>query len=111
MNMNIINISKDFSDTPGGRYKKEGMYSGEEFRDTILLQAYEKIENTPDKLTINFDNCFGFATSFLEEAFGGLVRVHHKRDTYKKYNIISNDDETIPELIEKYISEAEKKLR
>lgn len=109
--MNTINICNDFSDTPGGRYKKEGTYSGEEFRETLLLPAYEKIEHTQDKLTINFDNCFGFATSFLEEAFGGLVRVHHKKNSLKKYIIISNDDETIPELIEKYITEAEKKIR
>ena len=108
--MNVINICNDFSDTPGGRYKNEGIYSGEEFRETILLPAYEKIENSSEKLEINFDNCFGFATSFLEEAFGGLVRIHRKMNSFKKYIIISEDDETIPGLIEKYITAAEKEL-
>ena len=108
--MSIINICKDFSDTPGGRYRNEGMFSGEEFRETILLPAYEKIENTSEKLEINFDDCFGFATSFLEEAFGGLVREHHKMNTLKRFIIISNDDETIPDLIEKYITAAEEEL-
>lgn len=109
--MSIINICNDFSDTPGGRYKHEGAYSGEEFRETILLPAYEEIEHTTEKLVINFDDCFGFATSFLEEAFGGLVRVHRKMNTFQKYVIISEDDETIPELIKKYIRAAEKELR
>lgn len=108
--MSKINICNDFSDTPGGRYKNEGSFSGEEFRETILLPEYEKIENTSEQLEINFDNCFGFATSFLEEAFGGLVREHKKMNTFRKYIIISNDDETIPKLIEKYITTAEKEL-
>ena len=58
-------------------------------------------------------NCFiGFtyiivANSFLEEAFGGLVRNHNKKDVLKVIEIISNDDVTIPSLIKKYVQEAE----
>ena len=29
-----IRISSDFSETPGARYRSEGDFSGEEFRDT-----------------------------------------------------------------------------
>lgn len=105
-----LEISKDFSNTPGGRYIDEGEFSGEAFRESILLPKYNKIENTSEKLEIDFDNCFGFATSFLEEAFGGLVRIHHKRNVLKKIVIISNDDETIAELITKYVTAAERNL-
>ena len=31
-----LNIAKDFSDTPGPRYNKEGTYSGQSFRETCL---------------------------------------------------------------------------
>lgn len=105
--MNKIIISTDFSDTPGGRLKKEGAFSGESFRETILLPAYNE---STEKLIINFDNCFGFATSFLEEAFGGLVRIHKKRNILDHIIIESNDDETIPDLIQAYVLAAEKTL-
>lgn len=108
--MTRIDIYKDFSNTPGGRFINEGNYSGEEFRESFLLPAYEQCEQDNEKLVINFDNCFGFATSFLEEAFGGLVRVHKKKSVLKHIDIISNDDETIPDLITKYIKAAEKSL-
>ncbi|WP_394524331.1 STAS-like domain-containing protein [Lacrimispora sp. JR3] len=108
--MNVINISEVFSNTPGGRYKDEGDFSGEEFRESILLPEYEKVENTDNKLKINFDNCFGFATSFLEESFGGLVRKYKKKNVLSHIEIISNDDETIPKLIRNYVEAAEKKI-
>lgn len=99
--MNRIVISKDFSETPGGRFKHEGPFSGEEFRDSLLLPKYEKSLKKSEQLEIDFDDCFGFATSFLEEAFGGLVRVHRKRNVFKQLIIVSKDDETIPYLVEK----------
>ena len=34
--MIIINICRDFTETPGARYKSEGEFSGEEFRDDLL---------------------------------------------------------------------------
>lgn len=35
-----IKISKDYSKTPGGRFKSEGAYSGEDFRESILFPKY-----------------------------------------------------------------------
>ena len=35
----LITISKDFSETPGGRYILEGNFSDEEFREKILKKA------------------------------------------------------------------------
>lgn len=105
-----ISIKEDFSSTPGGRFIKEGSFSGEQFREELLLPQYERAEKNNENLRINFDGCFGFATSFLEEAFGGLVRIHHKRDVFSRLVIVSNDDETIPILINKYITSAEKRL-
>ncbi len=33
----ILKISEDYSETPGGRYIKEGKFSGEDFRNTHLI--------------------------------------------------------------------------
>ena len=109
--MASIVICKEFSDAPGGRYIKEGNYSGEAFRDDLLLPRFEEAKKKHEKLKINFDGCFGFGTSFLEEAFGGLVREYKKRNVLDIIEIISEEDETIPELICKYVKDAEAKMQ
>ena len=38
----IINVVEDFTDTPGARYKTQGSFSGEEFRDEILYPQFIK---------------------------------------------------------------------
>lgn len=70
----IINISKDFSPTPGGRYTIVGPFSGELFRDSVLEPQYLKCLYSQEKLVINFDGGYGYASGFLEEIFGGMVR-------------------------------------
>lgn len=102
-----IKISTDFSDIPGGRLKKEGKHSGEEFRDELLLPKYQEAEENDTELEVDFDDCYGFGTSFLEEAFGGMVREHHIHGILQRLRVISNEDETIPRNITKYIKEAE----
>ena len=68
--MNKIDISKDFSDVPAGRYKKDGPNSGERFRDDILIPALL----TGEKVEVVLDGSEGYGSSFLDEAFGGLAR-------------------------------------
>ena len=109
--MLTIRICDDFSEVPGGRFIKEGNHSGEQFRDEILIKKYEEAEKSDDTLEIDFDGTYGFGTSFLEEAFGGLVRKYKKRGVWQHLRIISTEDETIPDNIKKYIVEAEKGLR
>lgn len=69
-----INIALDFSDTPGGRYRKEGLFSGEEFREDALKPLYIKALEHGEKLYINMDGCYGYPSSFIDESFGGLSR-------------------------------------
>lgn len=102
-----IKISSDFSEIPGGRLKREGKHSGEEFRDELLLPKYREAEKNDTELEVDFDDCYGIGTSFLEEAFGGMVRVHHIHGMLQRLKMISNEDETIPGNISKYIKEAE----
>lgn len=69
----IINIAAEFSKTPGGRYRTDGPASGEEFRESVLIPALR--ENAT--IVIELDGTRGYPSSFLEEAFGGLVRRQH----------------------------------
>lgn len=106
-----IEIVKDFSDTPGGRSINEGDYSGELFRKKLLIPMYEQAVNNGQKLDIVFDGAYGYPPSFLDEAFGGLVRELGIKDCLKNITIISNDDLTIERKIRKYVEEAEKELK
>ncbi len=107
--MKIV-IAKDFSDTPGGRKISEGEFSGELFRQQLLLPKYEEAVKKNDKLEIDFDGAFGYPPSFLDEAFGGLVKILNKKNILENIVIISNDDLTIERRIKKYIADAEKEI-
>lgn len=65
-----IYMADDFSTTPAGRYRSDGQFSGEEFREGILIPAL----NSHDMVIVNLDNTIGYGSSFLEEAFGGIIR-------------------------------------
>jgi len=67
-----IDIARDFSRTPGGRYRREGRFSGEEFREDVLEPAVRRLEKG-ETLEVNLDSPRGLSSSFLDEAFGGLV--------------------------------------
>ena len=67
----FINIGKDFSDVPMGRFVGDSDFSGEKFRDEILAPALADKDNVVE---VNIDETEGYGSSFLEEAFGGLVR-------------------------------------
>ena len=77
--MEIV-ICRDFSETPNARYRAEGPDSGEEFRESLLEPKYILARNSNQKLIINLDGAYGYPTSFLEEAFGGLARKYGSAD-------------------------------
>lgn len=68
--MTEIVVARDFSKTPGGRYITDGPHSGEEFRESVLVPRLKE----GDVLTIVLDGARGYPSSFLDEAFAGLVR-------------------------------------
>ena len=69
--MSTISVEKDFSRYPGGRYKTDGPYSGEQFRDEILIPA---LQRSREPIELDFAGVLGAPTSWLEEVFGGLIR-------------------------------------
>ncbi|WP_313583320.1 STAS-like domain-containing protein [Lacrimispora sp.] len=106
----LISIANDFSKTPGARNEKEGPNSGEKFRENILIPKYYEAEKKGERLVVDLDGCYGFATSFLEESFGGMVRKLKRKGILDNIEIISNDDDTSEDLIKKYVKKAEDKL-
>ncbi|MGS0694911.1 STAS-like domain-containing protein [Shewanella sp. 0m-4] len=66
------NIGLNFCDTPAGRYKDDGQHTGEHFREDVLKGLIEKLE-PEEKLIIKIDDVEGYGSSFLDEAFGGMV--------------------------------------
>ena len=96
-----ISIHKDFSDNPAGRYKTDGPKSGEHFRDDFLIPAL--VDN--DEVTVILDDVLGFGSSFLEEAFGGLIRCGLKVEDLKKKLKIISSVETYSKRIWRYISQ------
>lgn len=70
MAVKIINVAKEFSRTPGGRYYSDGPASGQEFREKVLIPAL----NEYGSVVVELDGTRGYPSSFLEEAFGGLIR-------------------------------------
>lgn len=101
-----ISIVKDYTDTPGGRYIKDGKYSGEDFRTSLLLPKYNEAINSNVKLVINMDGCFGFPSSFIEEAFGGLARELRNKSILDNIDIISNDQPSLANDITKIVEES-----
>ncbi|MEZ8169315.1 MULTISPECIES: STAS-like domain-containing protein [Vibrio] len=99
---NTINI-KDFSVFPGPRFIDLGDFSGEEFRDSVLIPALEK-----SNVVVNLDGVFGFGSSFLEEVFGGLVRkgIPREKVIFVRNNLVSNDDPSLLSEIHEYIDDA-----
>lgn len=103
-----INIAVDFSRIPGARYPEEGDFSGQEFRQTILLPKLQEAIKKKEMVTINLDGTAGLGTSFLEESFGGLIRVD-KFDIESLKNTLEFISEEDPDYITEiwsYINEA-----
>lgn len=102
-----ISVAKNFSTTPGFRYRKQSpTTSGEQFRDEILEPAYLQAIEHNEKLQVILDGTNGYLTSFLEEAFGGLQRKHPGQDVGKSIEIISNEEKHWIEDIARYIKNA-----
>lgn len=99
-----ISIAKDFSSYPGGRYKTHGPYTGEGFREELLIPALKEYS----KVIVNFDGGRGYNSSFLEEAFGGLIRKHNfTYQELKERLIIDCNLPSIKLEIDQYIKEAQ----
>ncbi|BAK76765.1 hypothetical protein NH8B_1950 [Pseudogulbenkiania sp. NH8B] len=104
-----ISIARDFSRVPAGRYLTDGPYSGERFRDEQLIPALGSAE----MVEIDLDGARGYGSSFLEEAFGGLLRkTRLSFATVKpRLHFISEEDPTLIDEIMEYMEDEAKRSK
>lgn len=98
-----IHIARAFSRFPAGRFLSDGPATGERFREEFLMPALARSE----AVEVYLDGVLGYGSSFLEEAFGGLVRLHGFSETElrRRLSFVAYDD-TLTNEIWGYISRA-----
>ena len=69
--MTTINIAEDYTRFPGGRYPEDGKGNGTNFRKRFLVPVLQR----HDRAVVVLDGAAGYPSSFLDEAFAGLVRI------------------------------------
>lgn len=89
-----------------GRLKRNGPFSGEWFRDDILMPNIIDAEIKHEKIIINLDDVLVLPKTFLYEVFYGLV-TNYKYKNFKDLTIVCNHDLGIVVDIYSYIVEAE----
>jgi hypothetical protein len=102
-NTRTIAIAKQFSDVPAGRFYSDGEVSGQAFRERLLLPALAN----GGHVLVDLDGVEGYGSSFLEEAFGGLIREHGLRfaDLQDRLSFKSNEEPSYIEEILGYLKD------
>lgn len=98
-----ISVARDFSRTPGGRLRAQGPYSGEAFRDDLLLP---RMRASSQGLVVNLDGVMGYSMGFLEEAFGGAARVLGRTPVETSLSFVYTDDPSVLEEVWGFIRDA-----
>jgi len=102
MQLEKITVAKDFNRLPYGRYPEHGANNGQRFREEFLLPALRRGSD----LLVDLDGTRGLGPSFLEEAFGGLVRAGlTAAEIQRRVTVKSDDDPSYISEIQSYIDE------
>ncbi len=100
----FISVAEDFTPFPGPAFGLGGdIHKGDE----ILIPALQK--NVP--FTLDLDGVVGYPPSFLEEAFGGLVRRGYSLPQIKKLMTLKCSKRARIDEIEMYMSNEESRLQ
>ncbi|TSD71172.1 DUF4325 domain-containing protein [Janthinobacterium sp. KBS0711] len=107
--MKKLSVATEFSEFPAGRVPDDGPNSGERFREEKLLPL---LNGSGDRIEINLDETMGYGSSFLEEAFAGLLRNNGKTERELRDRLVFVDSRIIYELmIWDYIAEEQARAR
>lgn len=97
--MRTLSIFEKFSEYTGLRHCNISENSGEKFYHDVLNKEFKEAFDNKEKLTVILDRVDGYASSFLDEAFGNLV-YDFTLDEVKKYiEIISLQEPHWKEMI------------
>jgi hypothetical protein len=100
MENHVIDIASAFTRFPAGRFKTDGPFSGERFRDDILVPALAEHGH----VVLRLDGTMGYGSSFLEEVFGGLVRLKRFAGDLRSMITLETRDRSLANEIEEYLS-------
>jgi hypothetical protein len=111
---------RDFTTLPGPRYRTEGPFSGQQFREEHLAPAFRRALQSEQPLVVDLDGMrFGYPASFLEESFGGLARmwtdpvqvqqtITHDQ-LLQRLTLVSNDQPSLVAIVQRYIRDSNRK--
>lgn len=104
MSTTTIAFASEFSEFPAGRYRNDGPFPGEAFRDDLLEPRLREF----DLVAVDLDGAMGYGSSFLEEAFGGLVRLgkFSAETLHQKLKLKCVEDPSVIDEIWQYIDGA-----
>ncbi len=110
MKIKKLNIGRDFSLDPSGRFYTDGEGSGEEFREDCLKKLVESLEPEEKLQIIIDDGVEAYGSSFLVEGFAGMVKYGYvtSQELLDKIEIHFTDEdfEFYGNKIKTYISQA-----
>jgi hypothetical protein len=95
-----------YTRTPGGRYPSDGPFPGSVFLSDYLEPAFLQAVNSGCSLIVDLDGVASYASSFLDEAFGGLASRYGSARVKETVRIRSVDEPYLEEDIWIYVDEA-----
>lgn len=87
-----INVARDFYPFPSGRNAKHGPFNGARFRDELLLPHLKSGE----EICVDLSGLDGKTPSFLDEAFGSLVKFGFtEQQLRERLHLVASDDDVV----------------
>jgi hypothetical protein len=104
--MITLRIAEQFTITPGPRLREEGDFSGQQFREEQLRPMFLDVRSRGGQLLVDLDGTAGYATSFLEETFGGLAREFGSDEVSRLLEFKSEEEPFLIDEVRGYIAKA-----
>lgn len=101
--VHVVDMGKDFSRYPAGRTDKDGRFNGTAFRNMHLIPFI----GAGKKVIVLLDTGFSYGSSFLEEAFGGLIRAGVDKAVFASLVDLDTKDTALLEEIRRYVNAAQ----
>jgi hypothetical protein len=104
-----LSIKDDYTPLPGPRFIPQGPFSGEDFRTRILEPKFLEAVRNNESLLVDLDGGYGYGSSFLEEAFGGLAEEYDPELILSTLEFKSDEESFWLDAIKGYIRDRKKK--
>jgi len=103
-----ISVAKDFTLTPGARYRSDGKFSGEQFYEEVLKPNIDKVWMDDEaRLVVDIGGTYQYASSFWSEVSIRIVSDYiDKAKIFQKVEFKNDKDPLMVETIIKFIDEA-----